>query len=66
MDKTLLRKFLKALEDRGFEVKRTRRGHWQVYKDGIWVTTLPGNPKEYRSLGNAIAGARRAGFRWPP
>jgi predicted RNA binding protein YcfA (HicA-like mRNA interferase family) len=66
MDSKELRKFISALEAQGFEVKRTRKGHWQVSRNGVWVTTLPGNPTEYRALRNAIAAAKRAGFRWPP
>lgn len=61
-----LRKIIRALEEQGFDVTRTRKGHWQVFLDGIWVTTLPGTPSDWRSFRNALAAAKRAGFRWPP
>lgn len=53
---------IKELEAQGFTVKRTKRGHHQVTKDAVYVTTLPGTPSDRRAIANAIAAARRAGF----
>ena len=61
-----LRKIIQALEEQGFDVERTRKGHHRVFLDGIWVTTLPGTPSDWRSFRNALAAAKRAGFQWPP
>lgn len=62
-----LRKVLKALEDQGFLLTRSSRGHWLIdTPDGRRVAVLAGTPSDHRSLKNAIARLRRAGFRWPP
>jgi predicted RNA binding protein YcfA (HicA-like mRNA interferase family) len=53
---------LRDLDAQGFTTKRTKRGHYQVTKDSVYVTTLPGTPSDWRALANAIAAARRAGF----
>lgn len=63
MDKEL-RRVLKALEAQGFEVRATSRGHYFVTKDGQPVTTFAGTASDHRSMRNAIAKARRAGFNW--
>ncbi|MGH1563011.1 hypothetical protein [Mumia sp. DW29H23] len=65
MDKDI-KKVIKALEDQGFEVRYTRKGHPAVYLDGRFVTTFAGTPSDSRGFRNALAAARRAGFRWPP
>ena len=65
MDKDT-RKLVKALEDQGFVVRRTSRGQYLVTLDGRRVATLSGSTGDWRSLRNAIAVLRRAGFRWPP
>lgn len=64
MDKRT-REALEALEAQGFTVRRTRRGHYFVTKDGQPVTTFSGTPSDQRAFANALAAARRAGFRWP-
>jgi transcription initiation factor IIE alpha subunit len=61
-----LRKIIQALEDQGFAVSRTKKGHLRVLLNGVWVTTLPGTPSDWRSFRNALAAAKRAGFQWPP
>ncbi len=65
MDKDM-RKIVKALEDQGFEVATTRRGHLVVTRDGRVVAVFSGTASDWRSLRNSLADARRAGFRWPP
>ena len=65
MDKDL-RKVLKALEAEGFEVTVTKRGHYQVAREGRVITTFSGTPSDQRSFRNALAPLKRAGFRWPP
>lgn len=65
MDKDM-RKVVKALEDQGFEVTTTRRGHLMVSRDGRVVAVFAGTASDWRSFRNSLAAARRAGFRWPP
>jgi len=60
-----LREVLKALEAQDFTVRRTRRGHYFVTKDGQRVATFAGTASDHRALANGIADAKRAGFRWP-
>lgn len=59
-----LKSLLKALEAQGFDVARTRKGHWMVRCDGRLVSTISGSASDPRSLRNAIAEARRHGFQW--
>lgn len=59
-----LKMILKALESQGFDVARTKRGHWMVRKDGHLVTTFSGSASDWRSMRNSIAEARRHGFQW--
>jgi hypothetical protein len=61
-----LRKVVKALEEQGFDVTVTTKQHYMVWRKGEYVTTLPGTPSDHRSMRNAIAKAKRLGFRWPP
>lgn len=61
-----LKKMIKALEDQGYEVRRTAGSHYEVRYDGRKVTTFPGTPSDHRSWLNALARAKRHGFRWPP
>lgn len=61
------RRLIKALEAQGFDVERTRKGHWLVRNaDGLAVATIAGTASDHRSLANVIARLRRAGFIWPP
>lgn len=65
MDKEM-RKIVRALEDQGFEVTTTRRGHLMVSRDGAVIATFSGTASDWRSIRNGLAPLRRAGFRWPP
>ncbi|HEY9413569.1 MAG TPA: hypothetical protein VIQ30_02315 [Pseudonocardia sp.] len=65
MDKEL-RKIVNALEDQGFDVEVTKRGHVIVYRDTHFVASFGGTVSDWRAFRNSIAAARRAGFRWPP
>ena len=65
MDKDL-RKIVKALEDQGFEIEVTTRGHVMAFRDGKLIVTFSGTASDWRAMKNGIAKARRAGFRWPP
>lgn len=61
------RRVRRALEQQGFTVTRTRRGHWLVRNSaGRAVTTVSGTASDHRSWRNALAHLRRAGFIWPP
>lgn len=58
-----LRQLVKALEAQGFTTKVTKKGHVTVYgPDGAWVTTMAGTPSDHRSMRNAMAALRRAGY----
>lgn len=61
-----LRKIVKALEDQGFEVTVTKRGHVTVSRDGELIATFSGTASDWRSIRNGLAPLKRAGFRWPP
>lgn len=62
MDKEM-RKLIKALEDQGFEIRITKKGHVTVGKDGVLIATLAGTASDWRSGRNALARLKRAGFR---
>lgn len=49
MDKDL-RKIVKALEDQGFEVTVTKRGHVVVTRDGQMIATFSGTASDWRSI----------------
>jgi predicted RNA binding protein YcfA (HicA-like mRNA interferase family) len=67
MSRKEIAKILKALTAQGFEVKKGGSGHWKIYDaDGRMVTVLAATPSDPRSVRNAIAVLRRAGFTWPP
>jgi hypothetical protein len=58
---------IRELERQSFTVTRTAKNHWIVRSaDGRRVATLPSTPSDRRSLLNALAALRRAGFQWPP
>jgi predicted RNA binding protein YcfA (HicA-like mRNA interferase family) len=62
-----LRSLIRALEDQGFTVQRTRRGHWLVRDaKGQAVATMAGTPSDHRSWRNSLARLKRAGLVWPP
>lgn len=61
-----MREIVAALEEQGFEVRTTRKGHLSVSRDGRIVVVFAGTPSDWRSMRNAISRARRAGFVWPP
>lgn len=56
---------LRELDRQGFSRRMTKRGHHLVYTpDGRVITTLPSTPSDPRSMKNAVAVLRRAGFEW--
>ena len=63
-----LDKILRALEDQGFNVRRTKKGHWLVTKDGQFVTTFASTPSDWRTDKNSLADCKREpfNFEWPP
>jgi hypothetical protein len=61
-----LRKIVRALEDQGFEVTVTKRGHVMVTREGTLIATFAGTASDWRSIRNGLAPLKRAGFRWPP
>ena len=64
MDKEM-RKLIKALEDQGFEIRFTKKGHVTVGKDGVLIATIAGTASDWRAGRNAMARLARAGFRKP-
>ncbi|WP_345476838.1 type II toxin-antitoxin system HicA family toxin [Nesterenkonia rhizosphaerae] len=62
-----MRKLIKALEDAGYEVVYTKKGHPVVLdQEGRRVTTFSGTPSDRRSWLNQLAPLKRRGFDWPP
>lgn len=61
-----MKKIIKALENQGFEVKVTKKGHVSVSRDGRFVVVFAGTASDWRAMRNGVAAARRAGFQWPP
>jgi hypothetical protein len=62
-----LAEIIAALEDQGWRVERTKKGHWRCYAPGgEGIVLLAGIPLDRRSLANAVARLRRYGFQWPP
>jgi len=60
-----LNKILRELVKQGFAYRTTSGSHYLIKgPDGRTVTTLPSTPSDARSLKNAIAVLRRAGFKW--
>ena len=57
-----IRRLIRDLQAQGFTVKRTRRGHFRVLREDMTVGCLPGTPGDWRSVRNAVAQLRRAGF----
>lgn len=60
-----LKKLTKALEDQGFSVRVSKRGHILVFNSDGLVATFSGTPSDWRSLKNSMAALRRAGFKSP-
>lgn len=60
-----LKKLTKALEDQGFSVRVSKRGHILVFNADGLVATFSGTPSDWRSLKNSMAALRRAGFKSP-
>lgn len=58
-----IKELLGKLEKQGCTIVRTRRGHYKVFLDGKWITTLAGTPSDWRSLRNSLAPLKRAGVR---
>lgn len=61
-----LRKLLAAIEDAGYVIVISKKGHPMVYTtDGEWVTAFSGTASDWRSNLNALRPLRRRGFHWP-
>jgi hypothetical protein len=61
------RKLLKEAERQGFTWRQTRKGHIQVRDaEGMVVAVFAGTASDHRSMRNALADLKRAGFQWPP
>lgn len=58
-----IRGLLRDLERQGFDVERSKKSHYKVFKDGRLVATLPGTPSDRRSLRNCIAVLKKHGYR---
>jgi len=62
-----LRDIVKAAEDQGFRIERTKRGHLSIYPPDkrFPPVIFSGTPGDQRSIKNGLAKLRQAGFIWP-
>jgi hypothetical protein len=60
-----VREIVDALHAQGFELVTTSKNHMVVYKDGVYVGTLPSTPRGDRWRTRTISCLRRVGFVWP-
>lgn len=56
------RGLVRELVRQGFQIRVTRRGHYQVSKDHRVIAVLSGTPSDCRSTRNSLADLRRGGF----
>lgn len=56
------RALVRDLVRQGFQIRITRRGHYQVSKNHRVIAVLPGTPSDRRSMSNSLADLRRGGF----
>ncbi|HXF73985.1 MAG TPA: hypothetical protein VNO79_15420 [Actinomycetota bacterium] len=63
-----IRDIVKAAEEQGFRVERTRKGHWVFYSPDTTKNPVyhSGTPGDRRAIDNLIADLRWAGLVWPP
>ena len=61
-----VREILDALRGQGFETRMTKGNHVVVYRDGVFVGTLPSTPRGDGWRIRTIHTFRKAGFVWPP
>ncbi|KQP81551.1 hypothetical protein [Aeromicrobium sp. Leaf291] len=62
-----LKRLIKALEDAGYTVGKTKDGHPTIHApNGNWVTNFAGTPSDRRGWRNGLAALKRSGFKWPP
>ena len=57
-----IRQLIRQLNQQGFDVRTTRRGHYLVSRNGRVVAGIPGTPSDWRSMKNTRSELRRAGF----
>lgn len=62
---TELSKIRKALIEQGWRLDDSGKHLKAFAPDGRTIVVFPRTPSDHRSLTNAIAIARRAGFIWP-
>ena len=55
-----VRALIRRVEATGCEV-RPAHGHWKVYKDGRYLTTIGGSASDHRAGKNCVALLRRLG-----
>lgn len=62
-----LNDLIRAAEEQGFEVRRTKKGHWQFKPPdpNKQIVVLSGTPSDHRSERNALARLRRSGLIYP-
>lgn len=60
-----LKEIIKAAEEQGWRVQKTKKGHWMFYApDGVNKALAPGTPGGGRGVENLIAKLRSYGFVW--
>ena len=62
-----LRKIVKAAKEQGWEVGKTKKGHWEfVPPDATKQIVIgSGTPGDQRAIKNLLAELKRQGFIWP-
>lgn len=61
------REIKKAAERQGWQVRQTKKGHWQFIPpdEDQDIVIAPGTPSDWRSIHNFLADMKRSGLVWP-
>ena len=67
MSKKDTKRILEALDEQGWRVGRTKKGHYMAYPPdkSQGPVFLGSTPSDQRSLLNALSLLKQRGFRWP-
>jgi predicted RNA binding protein YcfA (HicA-like mRNA interferase family) len=56
------KQLISTLEKLGYTFKRGGSGHWKVYKNDAYITTMPHSSSDYRAIRNKKSDLRRLGI----